>query len=108
MGAQPTYLLATALARIGAKQGTNAAFVEGFFDAGAGRKISVRLSDGTASLILAGAELEQGEQSATIPIRFAEALLAVAPYQIEYTSTAVSLGQMHAASTTSPGPQCWP
>ena len=103
------FLIAPSLARLIQRERGGERVVEGYFPDRPHHSIYVQVEEDRSSLILSSDGFEGSpEERAGIPLSQAQALLAVAPGQVVYVQTGLSLGsrQIHLQQFTEPGPLC--
>jgi CYTH domain-containing protein len=97
------------LARLIQRERGGERVVEGYFPDRPHHSISVQVEEDRSSLILSPQGIEGSPEERTdIPLSQAQALLAVAPGQVGYVRTSLSLGsrQIQLQQVTDPGPLC--
>ena len=103
------FLIAPSLARLIQRERGGERVVEGYFPDRPHHSIFVRVEEDRSSLILSPQGIEgSSEERTDIPLAQAQALLAVAPGQVGYVRTSLSLGSRHLQlqQFTDRGPLC--
>ena len=103
------FLIAPSLARLIQRERGGERVVEGYFPDRPHHSIYVQVEEDRSSLILSSDGIEGSPEERTdIPLSQAQALLAVAPGQVGYVRTSLSLGshKIQLQQFTDPGPLC--